>query len=130
MVVPLMALPPTPVDLPVIPPMAPTPMEEDVTLPVVQAPSLLGGDGGHLEVVSVKVENIPTPSDEAFMMEAIIPSKRVSVEATDSANLSKGVPGTTNMLATNPYVGMINTTSPPMIDPPAMLIGTTFGITN
>lgn len=42
---PPMGRPLAPVDLPVVPPMVSAPMEEDITLSVVQAPSSLGEKG-------------------------------------------------------------------------------------
>lgn len=74
----------------------------------------------------MKVENIPL--NEFFVVETIIPLKRVLIEVVNTANLPKGEPSTTSLLATGSLTRMIDTTNPPMADLPPGLISTIFGI--
>lgn len=100
-------LPPTPIDLSIVPPSALTLIEEKVAPLVVQALSLLNGGNDPLKEVSMKVENITLP-DEIFVVEATVPLKRVSIKTVD----------------VDPSKGMIGTTSPSITDPSARMIGT------
>lgn len=59
------------------------------------------------------------------MVEAIVPSKRVSKEIIEAADLSKGMIGATSPPTIDPHAGIIGTTSPLVVDPLARLIGTT-----
>lgn len=45
-------------------------MEEEVALPMTQAPSSLDEDGGPLKEALMEVENISTPSNQSFIVEA------------------------------------------------------------
>lgn len=75
-VAPLIVQSPTLVESPIVPPMVPTSMEEDIASVVAQAPSSLSGDGGKLRAVLIEIENILILPDEAFMVEATVLLKR------------------------------------------------------
>lgn len=74
------------------------------------------------------VEDISTPPDEAFMVEAIVPSKRVLIEVIDIADLPKGVLGIASPLVTSSYTKIVDAKSSFDADLQARLIGTTFSI--
>lgn len=78
----------------------------------------------------MEVKNIPTPLDEAFVVQAIIPPGRIAIEAIDVADLSKGVSCIASLLAISLPAGMVDATSPSTVDRLAMLIGTIFGTAN
>lgn len=77
----------------------------------------------------MEVENISTLLDE-IILEAIVPSKKVSIGAVYAADQLKGVIGTISALVTGSHAGMIGTTSPSTVDLLIGLIGTIFGTTN
>lgn len=78
----------------------------------------------------MKVENIPMPSDKAFMVEAIILLDRVLIKVVDAVDSPNGAPGTTSLLATDLHARMIDITGPLADNPSTRWISTIFGTTN
>lgn len=77
----------------------------------------------------MEVKILSTPLDEAFVVDAIIPSETVSIEVADPANPSKGIISIVNLLVIGLHARMIGATSSSTADPLVGLIGT-FGTTN
>lgn len=107
-------LPSALVNLPITPPLALASIEGEVEPRVAQASSPLNGGSDPSEEVLMEIENITTSIDEIFVVEAIIPLKRVLEGVTEDADLLMKIIGTTSPLTTNPLAGMIGTTSSPI----------------
>lgn len=75
-----------------------------------------GGEGGKPEVVPMKVVDVSTPSDEAFVVEAIMPQEGVSIEVGDNTLLLERVLGMDSMPAINLYVEIVNVVNSPTTD--------------
>lgn len=72
-------------------------MEDDIALLAIRAPSSLGGDGEQPKEIPMEIVEVSMMLDEAFVVEAVMPLKRVSIEVSDVTFLSTRMSGMGNV---------------------------------